>query len=281
MGADLIPADRVPADALRDAFNAAFADYLIGPMTVTPEGWPAVLARQCIDLAASRVVMAGDAVTAFALVAPRHDVPHWRLAVMGARPEARGSGAAKALLDDLIVRAAGQAALELEVFAQNARARALYESRGFRAVAELAGWTRAEGLAVDGPAVAVQERTLADAMAALAHPAGPLRPLQVTPASLAALAGDVLVWQHASAWLLWKLGDRGPWIHVLEGEPADAEALLRTLLLSHPGRGVKLAPLHRSDLLPGLWPRLGFERQPLHQLYVVRPMNPTTKETRP
>lgn len=275
----MIPADQVPTDALRDAFNAAFGDYLIGPMNVAPEGWPAVLARQCIDLAASRVVMAGDTVAAFALVAPRHDVPHWRLAVMGARPAARGSGAAKALLDDVIDRAAGQAALELEVFAQNDRARALYESRGFRAVAELAGWTRAEGLAVEGPALPVHERTLADAMAAMAHPAGPLRPLQVTPASLGALAGDVLVWQHRSAWLLWKMGDRGPWIHALEGEPDDAEALLRTLLLTQPGRGVKLAPLHRTDLLPGLWPHLGFERQPLHQLFMLRTMGPTTKET--
>lgn len=282
----LVAADRVPAEALRLGFNAAFDDYLIGPMTIAPEAWPTLLARQCVDLAASRVVMDGDDVAAFALVAPRPALGHWRLAAMGARPAARGSGAAKALLDDVIARGAGQAALELEVFADNARARALYESRGFRPVAELLGWLRAEGLPVDGAAVAVHERTLADALAALAALAegpGPLRPLQVTPPSLAALAPPVRAWQHGAAWLLWQPGEGRVWVHVLEGPAPEAEALLRTLLLAHPGQAAKAGQIHRADLLGGVWARLGFERLPLHQLLMLRMMDPTTTtpETRP
>ena len=67
----MLSAEAVDAQALREAFNAAFADYLIGPMTVAAEGWPVLLARQGVQLAASRVVTDGTGqVLAFALVAP-------------------------------------------------------------------------------------------------------------------------------------------------------------------------------------------------------------------
>ena len=161
----LLSAEAVDAQALREAFNAAFADYLIGPMTVAAEGWPVLLARQGVQLAASRVVTDGTGqVLAFALVAPLKEragrsrasmspaggglgsadpgglIRHrTRLATMGARPDARGAGHAPRLLDTVIgeARARVDRTIELEVFARNARSLALYSSRVFEPVAEL------------------------------------------------------------------------------------------------------------------------------------------------
>ncbi len=140
---DLRPADQVPADVLHALFREAFADYLIGPFEVPLSQWPAFLARQGATLRLSRVAFdATGQALAFALVAERPLHRRWRLATMGARPQARGTGAAGRLLDEFLLRAAaqGQQAVELEVFAQNERARRLYESRGFESVHPLYGW---------------------------------------------------------------------------------------------------------------------------------------------
>lgn len=140
---DLRPADQVPAEVLHALFREAFADYLIGPFEVPLSQWPAFLARQGATLPLSRVAFdATGQALAFALVAERPLHRRWRLATMGARPQARGTGAAGQLLDDFLRRAAlqGQQAVELEVFAQNERARRLYESRGFEAIHPLQGW---------------------------------------------------------------------------------------------------------------------------------------------
>jgi ribosomal protein S18 acetylase RimI-like enzyme len=140
---DLRPADQVPAEVLHALFREAFADYLIGPFEVPLSQWPAFLARQGATLPLSRVAFdATGQALAFALVAERPLHRRWRLATMGARPQARGTGAAGQLLDDFLLRATahGQQAVELEVFAQNERARRLYESRGFEAIHPLQGW---------------------------------------------------------------------------------------------------------------------------------------------
>jgi len=142
----LVPTDQLAPETLNAAFGRAFADYVAGPFQLTPEQWPGFLTRQGVDLALGRAALQPDssAVLAFALVAPRPALSRWRLATMGAVPEARGSGAAAALLQDFIDRgrAAGLAALELEVFAQNERALRLYRRHGFVEQHALQGWQR-------------------------------------------------------------------------------------------------------------------------------------------
>jgi len=150
----LSAADLTPAD-LHAAFGAAFADYLIGPFSLPLAAWPGFLARQGVDLTLSRAALDGEGrILAFCLVAPRPALGRWRLGTMGALPAARGSGAAPALLDDFIARAAaaGQGAVELEVFAQNARALRLYQGRGFAPLHELHGYVAEPGCV--SPAVA-------------------------------------------------------------------------------------------------------------------------------
>lgn len=265
---DFVPADQVDPARLHAAFGAAFADYLIGPFQLALAQWPQFLGRQAVDLALSRVALQGDAVLAFCLVAPRPALARWRLATMGAVPQARGTGVAPALLDDFIARA--QQDVELECFAQNARALRLYESRGFVARHDLFGYTRkAQDLGSGEPLP--QSIALQDAFAWLD---GRDLPLQVTGAALRALAAQLQAWRRGSAQLLFsESGEQKLAVHSLvDGDPAqrDAQALVAALLARHPGWTVSVPQLQRRDVGGEALERLGFERLPLHQVWMMR-----------
>jgi GNAT superfamily N-acetyltransferase len=275
----IVAAAAVDPAALRQAFNAAFAGYLVGPMTVDEAAWPGLLARQGVDLGASRVALGVDGgIAAFALVAPRPALGHWRLATMGSVPAARRRGVAARLLDDLIARGWAQQALELEVFAQNEAALRLYRGRGFEPVAELHGWSFVPREARAGPAPPLREVDRAAALAWLdaAMPALPLLPLQVSAPSLAALPAALHAWQRGSAQLVFSLSERAPLqlLSLVDRDPAqrDADALLRALLVRHPARAIRVAQLQRADVGGDALARAGFERQPLHQLLMLRRM---------
>lgn len=271
----LVPAATLPPAQLHQAFRQAFADYLIGPFELPLTQWPQFLARQGADLALSRAALRDGAVLAFALVAPR--AGRWRLATMGALPAARGSGAAPALLDDVLARAhaAGQPAVELEVFAQNERALRLYRGRGFAAVHELHGY---EGTAAPGAAAppdgASPEVTLASAFAWLDEAAAQIGdlPLQVTPASLSATVG-LQAWRRGTAQLVFGADAQGRTVvhSLVDRHPAQAEAevLVRTLLARHGAAGVRVPALQRADLGGEALRRAGLRVQPLHQLLMV------------
>jgi ribosomal protein S18 acetylase RimI-like enzyme len=275
-----IAADSVAPAVLHAAFTAAFADYLIGPFTLALDQWPAFLGRQGADLSLSRVAVRGEQVLAFALVAPRPEIGHWRLATMGAVPQARGSGAARVLLDDFIARAAaaGLPGVELECFAQNERAVRLYRGRGFETVHPLHGYVRVAGVpmpaetSADGIAVV----SLDEAFAWLDeqhHELGDL-PLQVTPVALRALPVALQAWRLGSAQLVFATsGPDAIAIHSLvDLHPAqrDAQALVSRLLNENANRRIAVPQLQRPDLGGDALERLGFERQPLHQLMMRR-----------
>lgn len=282
----LVAGALLPPSTWHAAFTEAFAGYLIGPFTLTLAQWPGFLARQGVSLADSRATVDADGqVTAFALVAPRPAVGRWRLAVMGARPAARGSGAAAALLADFLARAAqaGMGRVELEVFAQNTRAVRLYEKHGFAVAQGLYGHELPPAAAGPSaaPAMAVDDVTLDDATAwldaaeqrvvdlPLQVGAGSLRAAeQAAPGSLgAARAGQAqIVWSapaEPAAVVVHSLVDTS-------AEQAGAEALLRALQARHPGRTLRVPPLQRDDLGGTAWQRLGATRQPLHQWLMSR-----------
>jgi len=283
----LLPADAVPAAALHAAFAQAFADYLIGPFDLPADRWPQFLARQCVDLRLSRVAVDREPL-AFALVAPRPAARRWRLATMGALPAARGRGAAPALLDDLLARAAaaGVREVELEVFAQNERAHRLYRGRGFTERHALHGYEAdAEVDATDDtPGAspppdhdpALRAIDLASAFAWLDEAAAQLGdvPLQVTPASLSAVPPGLTAWRRGDAQLVF--GEAAPGsvtVHsLLDRQPAqrDAEALVRALRASRPGCRIVVPQLQRLDLGGEALRRAGFRAQPLHQLLMAR-----------
>lgn len=271
----LVPATQLPAAQLHQAFQQAFADYLIGPFELPLAQWPHFLARQGAELALSRAAVHDGEVAAFALVAPR--AGRWRLATMGALPAARGTGAAPALLDDFVARARalGMPEVELEVFAQNERARRLYRRHGFEVVHELHGY---EGHGTPGappPDVAELEVDLASAFAWLDEAAASIGdlPLQVTPASLRATAG-LRAWRRGTAQLVFGTDAQGRTVvHSLVDRHAaqdDAEALVRALQALAAAGTVRVPPLQRADLGGEALRRAGLRVQPLHQLLMVR-----------
>ncbi len=281
-GPTLIPAGAVAPRLLHAAFGAAFADYLI-PFRLGLEQWPQFLGRQGVDLTASRVAVREGQPIAFALVAPRPDLGHWRLATMGALPQARGSGAAPALLDDFIARAAaaGMASVELECFEQNARALRLYRGRGFQPLHPLYGYTRSAGAAApQGEAAAgvavVRHGDAFQWIEALGRAHRDL-PFQVTPPSLRALPVKLQAWRAGSAQLVFSQAADGTLtIHcLLDAEPGqrDAQALVAAVMERHPSQRVNVPQLQRLDLGGLALERLGFVRQPLHQLLLRRPEN--------
>ena len=301
----MLSAEAVDAQALRDAFNAAFADYLIGPMTVAAEGWPVLLARQGVQLAASRVVADGAGqVLAFALVAPLKEpagrsrgalassagglgapgpgglVRHrTRLATMGARPEARGAGHAPRLLDQVIAEAAarGDRTIELEVFARNARALALYRSRGFEPVAELHGYTRRPGMPAAVATDRIDEGGQADAVAWLESCGVDGLPFQLGAQSIAAVTTPVKAWRCGGAQMVFSDADPNR-IAILSLVDADARQhgsrqLARVLAAHYPQAVLRMPQLLRLDRGGDALAAEGWTREPLHQLLLRRPLH--------
>lgn len=276
----LIAADAVASETLHAAFTAAFADYVAGPFRLDAAQWPGFLARQCVNLALSRVALDDQgAPAAFAFVAERPAQRRWRLATMGAVPAARGRGDAAALLQDMITRAteAQQQGLELEVFAQNPRAVKLYERHGFTAVTALHGHDAAPlgGPATAPPAARLSAVSRAEALAWLeqAEAAQPELPLQLA-APVMAQADGWTAWQRGSAQLIFgDAPDGGLVIRSLvdlDAPQRDAQTLASALRQAYPERRMTLPPLLPDHLGGDALQRAGFQRQTLHQWWMHR-----------
>ena len=265
---DFVAADALPADALHAAFGAAFSDYLIGPFTLGLQQWPTFLGRQAVDLSLSRVAMRDGAILAFAFVAARQDVAAWRLATMGALPQARGSGAAPALLDDFMARAreANRQFVELECFEQNERALRLYRGRGFEVISPLYGYSHAaHGDAAGTAAATVSLESAFDWLENVARERGDL-PLQVTPVSLRALPVKLQALRLGSAQLVYSENAQGlvTFNSLVDRDAAqrDAAALVRGFA----GRQVSVPQLQRPDVGGEALERSGFGRLALNQV---------------
>ncbi|WP_152682651.1 GNAT family N-acetyltransferase [Caenimonas sp. SL110] len=282
---EIRPASHIDAGILHGAFREAFADYLIGPFTLGLDQWPQFLERHTIELTQSRVAMRRGDVIAFALVAPRPRIAAWRLATMGAIRSARGSGAAPALLDDFIerARAAQVEWVELECFAQNERALRLYTSRGFEAISPLYGYVR-EGRAPVDAAVSTADVDMIDLGDAFGFiDAVDFRlcnlPLQVTPASLRAVEGTLHAMRCGDAVIVYvETGPEALTIQSLvDADPAqaDAKALIAALIEDHPRHRIVVPQLQRPDVGGEALEKMGFVRQPLHQVLMRKALTPS------
>jgi GNAT superfamily N-acetyltransferase len=278
----LLPGDALPAPDWHAAFTAAFADYLIGPFRISLAQWPGFLARQGVDLGLSRAAVWRGQLLAFALTAPRTGLatPRWRLGTMGAVPAARGAGLAPRLLDDFITRAraAGMAAVELEVFAANSRALRLYRGRGFEAVHGLHGFEHAAQAPVTAAAPPVRAVALEQAWdwLAEAEQRDPELPLQVGAQVLAVAAaaapGTLHAWRAGEAQLVFadRPGEALALMSLVDHDPAQAGALAlaQALVAAYSGRVLRMPALQRDDLGGLALERAGFVRQPLHQWWM-------------
>jgi GNAT superfamily N-acetyltransferase len=270
---------RSPAD-LHAATVAAFSDYLAGPFQMTLEQFPSFIARQGVDLGRSRVALLDGVIGAFAFVAPRAEVGRWRLAVMGALPQARGTGAAPALLDDFIARAgaAGLPEVELECFAENERALRLYRSRGFEVVCGLHGWKSPALAGASRASPPAHIRAVDRAKAFAWQEAADLRiaylPFPMTARSASAQVRPLTFWQCGDAQLTFSVVDATPvQVHsLIDLDPTlrDAQVLAQALRAAFADVDIVVPPIQRDDLGGDALRRAGFVANGLHQVLMKR-----------
>lgn len=133
---NLVPADTIDHEALVALMNEAYSDYDV-PMHVDALAFRFMVRSFDLDLAESRVALAGDTAVGIVLLARRGERA-W-IGGMGVTPAARRQGIGRALMHAALERARALGSREawLEVLTTNARAIALYEDLGFRHVRRL------------------------------------------------------------------------------------------------------------------------------------------------
>ena len=258
---------------LAEIFTAGFAGYAI-PFRMAPAALSERIASEDIDLEASRILWRGSEPVGLALVARRG----WnsRVAAMGIRTDARGSGVGRALLTRVVddARARGDRRMRLEVFESNAAARRLYESGGFRTVTRLVGY---EARTLQAEPCELEERDPAEFAAHLAAAGSGRLPWQLEPASLSAppasarcfsLEGNAFVYVSglsAQAVLI-----RGVLTLPAVRLRGYATRLLRALAARHPGAALSAQPLMPEGLAARFFEKAGFQLGTLTQLEMER-----------
>ncbi len=133
------PANEFTIPQLAELMTRSFEGYFV-PVNITGIILLAMLRRDGIDLASSRVIMKDDQPCGLALIARRG----WasRLAAMGIVSTARNGGAGTWAMRQLIEEAGsrGEKEMLLEVIEQNTAAVKLYEKFGFSKIRRLVGY---------------------------------------------------------------------------------------------------------------------------------------------
>lgn len=139
---EIVPAHELSCKQQAELANRAFAGYIGGWADLNAETLARFLTMQGSDLLYSRFVRMDSELVGFGYISRTANI--LRLSGMGIVPEARGSGAARALLEKLLEEGEqrGDEAMVLEVIEQNPRAHALYRRHGFRELGRLVGWRR-------------------------------------------------------------------------------------------------------------------------------------------
>jgi ribosomal protein S18 acetylase RimI-like enzyme len=269
----VVRAAAVSAAALCDAYNAAFADYVVTFPTLDESAWRAIAQQEGVDLQLSIAARRGDTVMAFGLVAPRGGGIS-RIATMGARPEARGTGAAPRLLDQLLVeaRARGDVSAELEVIAQNERAFRLYRSRGFLPVVTLCGFETTGGRGCDAAIVEVPREDGARWATAFEREERTPLAWQTTGGAIARAPTTQRIWRLAEAQATWlESADTITVKSLLDRDAryADATRLLGALAYRFPTHKLRGPQIHREAGPADAFERAGWTRSPLYQ-YLMR-----------
>lgn len=265
--ADYQPALNWTMPELAEIMTAAFEGYLV-PVQMTAHRMARLLLADGVDLTLSTIAVDDGRPQGLGLITRRG----WacRLAGMGVFKGARGRGVGKRLLAHLIEAASarGDREIVLEVIEQNAPAVALYRGAGFETIRRLVGYR------LDDPQGVVDKT---------------LRPVDVREAARALVRHGPadLPWQNApevfanmgldfSAFRL----DRAHAVVIAQSEivvlqsvvvapeargQGQATRLLRALMAHFPGRTWRVPITWPHELAPGLFQRLGFEREALSQ----------------
>ena len=142
MSFEIVPAHELTLTEQAEVANRAFAGYVGGWADLDAATLARFLTMQGSDLMYSRFVRSDAELVGFGYISRTANI--LRLSGMGIVPEARGSGAARALIEKLLEEGEqrGDEAMVLEVIEQNPRAHAVYRRHGFRELGRLLGWRR-------------------------------------------------------------------------------------------------------------------------------------------
>lgn len=276
---NLVAADRFDRARLAACFTAAFDGYIAGSFVMDAQTLVPFLDRQGADLALSRCVERDGALVGLCFVgefercsAEGGTLRCRRVGGMGVVAAARGSGASRQLLQQVIddARAAGCDQLELEVFAQNDPAVRLYRAFGFEEVAPLWGFEREAG---DLPALpsGTPKRMARRCAAQWVAVRGPRDlPYQLSAHTVAKAPDGSTLWRLGKALAIFSEPQPGrlalSLLVDMRRNQADARALLAALIHAHPAHAIRVPQLMRDDCAAEALRDLGFRQLALHQL---------------
>ena len=269
----IIPAFEVSSAEQAEIANAAFAGYVGGWAEMRAEALARFLLSQGADLYLSRFVRGADErLLGFGYINRTANV--LRLAGMAIIPSARGTGAARQLLDHLVdeARGRGDAAMMLEVIEQNPRAVALYRRHGFHEITKLLSWRRnPAGGTGEGTIWEVDEVPVLELLRMPAANEYPAVPWQISRHAMVKL-------ERARAF---RTGDTGVIISDPNVAPIRVHGLFSTSTDSTATREVLRAVMNRFPecqfFAPAIWPAelgrdvfepLGYARDTLSQLHM-------------
>lgn len=266
-----VPATEVPLTEAAALFTKAFTGYIAGHVEQNATSLAAMIARDNVDLNASRVLLSGANQVGIALMARSG----WtsRVAAMGIVPEQQGKGAGRWLLDKLQTeaRALGDKTMVLEAFEQNSPAVKLYSRMGFRIVRRLYGY---KGAAVSGgemdAAAEPREIDVAEVGARIAREGLPNLPWQVAGAAVLRMSAPFKAYELGAAGVViqalqYRLVARALFVPAAARGQGQARRLLAALARQHPDHEWVVPQLCPKEY-GGFFERLGWERMPLHQV---------------
>lgn len=258
------------AHALAGLFTAGFEGYTI-PIIITPAYFGLLARLNHFDLGATRVAYDEAGPTGLAIVATRGRSA--RIAAMGVIASARRTGVGRRLLAAVLhdARARGFDRVVLEVIADNDPAIALYAGAGFVRTRRLIGWTAPPTPGRTEPLEVIDPTGVARGM----YRWGPTDlPWQIAPETIAAYGAPTLGLA---------LGDRAValvdpsksavTLLALAGATAeDAGRLLAAVQARYGERKLQTPIVVPEDHHAALFVAAGFERGPLSQFEMVRPV---------
>jgi ribosomal protein S18 acetylase RimI-like enzyme len=264
--------------ALAALYSEGFRHPLL-PMQLTAGTLTERLCAESVDLAVSRVLWSVESPLGLALVARRGS--SCRLAALGVIPEARGQGAGRTLLSQVLddARERGDRAMRLEVFEANVPARSLYERCGFQVARRLLGY---EGHQIVALPAALEELDPASFSPLLTRDDS--LPWQLQPASFAAKSSTARCFTLArkSFAYLSAVGKKVAFLRGLFTPPGErgrghAGRLLRALVAHFPEQRISVPPLLPEGFAQPFLDSVGFVRGALTQLELVQELLPSAR----
>ena len=252
-------------------FTLAFTGYIAGHVEMNATGLAALIARDNVDLNASRIQMLGEQAVGIALIARQG----WssRVAAMGIIPEMQGKKAGRWLLEQLRTEARNRSekVIVLEAFEQNTRAVALYKGMGFEIVRRLYGYT-ADQIEARGAAEA-QEIDPLEFGKQVAREGAANLPWQVSGATFMRSGAPAKAYQLGEAYALVILSTenvvlRGLFVGGGARKQGQAARMVRSLAALYPGRKWVVPQLCPEEY-GGFFEQMGFQRAPLHQVQML------------